>query len=339
MAESGASGAGGEGGGEGGTGQETESPDSEEGEGGAASPQEDESSPFDEDRAKAEETDDQEREEESAASERDREQADTSETASVELVQQSKVADRRRARADKAGGAARIVGGSRRTGKSGRGGKGGSKGGGKKGGGGDPGSGKKSGGDGGAKFLGVSAKGKSFIYIVDCSGSMSGASLKKAKAKLRSSIGRLSSKRKFFVFFYSSSSYPMSDKTEMVEATKKNKRACYEWIKTINAGGGTQPTDALLQAIRMRPQVVFFMSDGFFPESVCDQVKQAQVSKPHVIIHAISFVSRPKKQVRKQMSKEQRKALEQHTKGAETVLKRLARENGGKYKRYRVTSP
>jgi len=160
---------------------------------------------------------------------------------------------------------------------------------------------------GGASFFGLSAEGKSFVYIVDRSGSMQGLPLAVAKANLKASIGCLKEDQEFFVFFYNQDSYPMPG-AQMVSATEENKQACYNWITGMASGGGTQPTASLLAAIRMRPEVIFFLSDGAFAEQVCDVVRNAQRDSP-VTIHTIGFV---------------------HRRG-EKVLKRLADESGGTY--------
>ena len=80
-------------------------------------------------------------------------------------------------------------------------------------------------------------------------------------------------------------------------------------MRTIQAGGGTDPTDALLTAINMNPDVIFLMSDGEFNESVCDAVRAARGNKP-ISIHTISFVDN----------------------SGEAVMRRIAEENRGMYR-------
>ena len=156
-------------------------------------------------------------------------------------------------------------------------------------------------------FMGTRAEGRSFVYIVDCSGSMVGVKLEEAKAELRASVDRLQRQQRFFVFFYDNASYPMPG-GQMVWGTRANRQACHTWAATMNSGGGTEPAESLLAAIKMRPDVIFFMSDGVFDDGVCDQIKQAQGNKLS-IIHTVSFVDRT----------------------GESVMRRIAEENGGQY--------
>ena len=162
-------------------------------------------------------------------------------------------------------------------------------------------------GGGGTSFFGLSAAGGSFVYVVDCSGSMAGEGLKIAKESLFFSISQLDEEQEFYVFFYDSSSHPMPG-GRMVKATSENKDTYRQWIETIKGGGGTMPEESLLAAIAMQPEVIFFMSDGEFNVGVCDQIKVAQGDNP-ITIHAIGFVNR----------------------SGEPVLKRLASDSGGMY--------
>ncbi|MCK4283344.1 MAG: VWA domain-containing protein [Candidatus Brocadiae bacterium] len=162
-------------------------------------------------------------------------------------------------------------------------------------------------GEGKAEFFGIKAKGRSFVYIVDKSSSMSGLPFREAKAELMRSINTLKENQQFYVFFYASSSFPMPGNRPL-QGVPQDKQVCQQWVDTISAGGGTRPRESLLDAINMRPDVIFFMSDGHFRASVCEDVRQAQ-GKPPITIHTVGFVSR----------------------GGEAVLKLLAAENGGVY--------
>lgn len=168
----------------------------------------------------------------------------------------------------------------------------------------------KPGGGGGGDFFGIHAKGKTIIYIVDCSGSMDGDPFRVAKAELQASIARLKSDQKFFVFFYSSKSYPMPGPMEMRFATEKNRRECDEWVRRMTTKGGTEPLKSLVDALKMRPEAIFFMSDGCFEEEVCSKAREGQIYGTLVPINTIAFLNRR----------------------GEDVLKRLAEESAGVYR-------
>lgn len=165
-------------------------------------------------------------------------------------------------------------------------------------------------GVGETKFMGIKAEGRTFIYVVDCSGSMQGRKLDETKSELMASIRLLISRQqKFFVFFYNDKAYPWPGPQALRYAIKKNIDDCESWAQSISGGGGTEPTEALLAAIGMNPDVIFFMSDGLFDEDVCDIVRTARGNK-QIAIHTISFVD----------------------KSGEAVMKRIAEENRGTYR-------
>ena len=174
-------------------------------------------------------------------------------------------------------------------------------------------------GVGETKFMGAKAEGRTFIYIVDCSGSMKGSKLDETKTELMASIRMLTSRQqKFFVFFYDNTTYPWPGPQSLRYAIQKNIDDCETWARSITGGGGTEPTDALLAAIGMNPDVIFFMSDGLFDEKVCDKVRVARGNKL-IAIHTISFID----------------------KSGESVMRRIAEENRGAYRFEpgRTTSP
>ena len=48
------------------------------------------------------------------------------------------------------------------------------------------------------------------------------------------------------------------------------------WLRLIEPDGGTDPRPAMKQAISLKPDAVFLLSDGEFPEGTVDEVGQAQ---------------------------------------------------------------
>ena len=159
-------------------------------------------------------------------------------------------------------------------------------------------------------FMGIKAEGRTFIYIVDCSGSMQGKKLDETKSALMASIRNLTLRQqKFFVFFYNNTAHPWPGPQMLRYALKKNIDDCEAWAQSVSGGGGTEPTEALLAAIGMNPDVIYFMSDGLFGDVVCDTVRTVRGNK-QIAIHAISFVD----------------------KSGEAVMRRIAEENRGTYR-------
>jgi len=161
---------------------------------------------------------------------------------------------------------------------------------------------------GGASFFGLYARGRSFVYVVDHSGSMEGEPLEAAKNELVRSLSALESDMKFYVLFYNDSTLAMPGDL-LEDASVKNLNTCRQWIATITSGGGTDPTDALSKALAFRPDAIWLLSDGLFSDSVCDHIAVLN-SGGRVQIHTIAF----------------------YDNAGEAVLQRIARENRGVFR-------
>jgi len=144
----------------------------------------------------------------------------------------------------------------------------------------------------GAGFFGTKGAGKSFIYIVDMSGSMYGDRFTRAKAELVKSIKRLNPEQKFYVFFFNDRTFPLFEPRPakgMVPATKANVERASRWIGLRRAESTTNPNYALQQALEMKPEVIFLLTDGELdePEAVRQMIRKN--NKSNVVIHTIAF--------------------------------------------------
>jgi hypothetical protein len=163
-----------------------------------------------------------------------------------------------------------------------------------------------------AQFFQIQGKGRRFAYVVDCSGSMAGDPFDKACAELRRSIEALKSGQSFFVVFFDSGEYPQFHPRAgegLLRASPANKRRLREWVSGfVMPGGGTDPRVALLQALALRPDAIYLLSDGEFDPDIALQVRQQ--NRRRTAIHTISFMNR----------------------AAEPLLRRIASENKGSYR-------
>ncbi len=166
-------------------------------------------------------------------------------------------------------------------------------------------------GSGGAEFFGIGGKGGSFVYVVDVSGSMNEAGKhERARYELLRSIEHLNEDQRYYIIFYNDGWYPMAaDKP--VLATAKQVDRTRRWVNRVWPGGGTYPLEALLHALSLEPDAVYFLSDGRFDPAVIEALRvQNPPSSGQIPIHTIAFVN-------------------QETIG---IMRMIAKNSGGKFR-------
>lgn len=140
-----------------------------------------------------------------------------------------------------------------------------------------------------AEFFGVAAEGKSFVYVVDKSSSMMGEKFEDARDELIKSINALRPNQSFFVIFFDTS-YHLQETSGLVKANSRNKKKVKEWIDLADPFGATEPFEAIEQALDLKPDAIFVLSDGEFGYYLADQV-QAINDHFTIPIHTIAFTT------------------------------------------------
>jgi hypothetical protein len=168
-------------------------------------------------------------------------------------------------------------------------------------------------------IYGVPGEGNTFVYVFDRSSSMGiGANslLDSAKRELLASLDDLGEENRFQIIFYNQKPDMMKlgrAFSGLVFANDRSKELARRYVGSIIADGSTQHYDALMMALRLAPDVIFFLTDADEPD-----LRDAQFSQIHRLsggrtsINTIEFGEGPAPR-------------------RENFLARIARENGGKY--------
>lgn len=147
-------------------------------------------------------------------------------------------------------------------------------------------------GDGNGYF-GMKADRKSIVFVVDASNSMNHpypgiarTRFGRVKLELFKTISQMTEEQKFFVIFFAEDALPMPARN-LVSATPENQKLAMEWIGGIRTFGNTEPQNAVVMALKLKPDVIYFLTDGNFDR---DTVKSAKRHNPTKIpIHTIGF--------------------------------------------------
>lgn len=142
-------------------------------------------------------------------------------------------------------------------------------------------------------FFGTRAAAQSVIFIVDMSGSMEGNRFPRAQQELSRAVHQLHVTQKFYIFFFNAKTIPLyypAPSKELVAATPMIKRKTTRWIYERKPVGGTDPADALRRALEMRPDVIFFLTDGDFAPECRDIARQ--LNQHGTVIHTLALQNR-----------------------------------------------
>lgn len=149
-------------------------------------------------------------------------------------------------------------------------------------------------GDGrGIAFFGRSAVGQRFVYVLDCSKSMNHPYPAPAKTRfirvkleLLKSLRQMGPEHQFFILFFNDVAIPMPARS-LQAATTSNKLRFLQWVHQVRAEGGTEPTAALRAALELKPDVLFFLTDGSFQRRVQEEV--AALPTGRTVVHTFAF--------------------------------------------------
>jgi hypothetical protein len=146
-------------------------------------------------------------------------------------------------------------------------------------------------GDGATSFFQIGARAKSVVYVIDRSVSMGpSGGLVRAKQELIGSLRGMPDQTLFqiIVFNRSVEMLLLGSATGLLPATNENKRKAIELLAPIQPEGGTQPVPALKRALALKPEVIFFLSDG--ADWTDRQVQEViSINRGHTIIHVVDF--------------------------------------------------
>jgi len=167
-------------------------------------------------------------------------------------------------------------------------------------------------------LFGLSGEGYKFAYVIDRSASMGGSgaeALKVVKAELLESLKSLDAVHQFEIIFYNEKPVifnPSGMRGRLAFGTEENKERAARRIRSIAADGNTRHDDALKEAIRLRPDVIFFLTDGDDPKLTRSDLDRIRQMAGGITIHAVEFGTGRKP-------------------AGKSFLAVLAEENGGKH--------
>lgn len=137
------------------------------------------------------------------------------------------------------------------------------------------------------RFFGVEAAGERFVFVIDNSTSMlDGGRLGRVHAEVNRAIAQLKWPQSFYLIAFDSQTQPIPW-GPFVAAQSKEAQKVRGWLARLSPHDGTLPGPALRQAVGLKPDAVFFLTDGEFDDPAPALVKTW--NKFQVPVHVLDF--------------------------------------------------
>ena len=150
-----------------------------------------------------------------------------------------------------------------------------------------------------SSFFGTGGNAKRIVYLVDASGSLIDT-LPFVILELKRSIGQLSEKQTFTVFFFSGSGVIEIVPPRMQRADDRVKRERITWMDSSRGNviplGSGDASKALEQALQYKPQLLYLLSDNITGEGIYEKDQRrllksiAESNKTGTKINTIQFI-------------------------------------------------
>ncbi len=134
--------------------------------------------------------------------------------------------------------------------------------------------------------------GHSFVFVIDRSKSMGSQGLgvlSAARHELQMALARLKENHQFQIIAYHHKTVMVHER-RLLKATDENKEKVVEFFAGLAAFGSTSHESALYSALRLKPDVIFFLNDGGDPHLNASQIDQiTSRAGRRTTIHCLQF--------------------------------------------------
>ena len=144
------------------------------------------------------------------------------------------------------------------------------------------------------KFMEVDGIGDSVVYLIDTSSSMDGNRLKLAQSQLKKSLRLLQAGQKFAIIFYNDDyrerlKLRRQAEQDLYFASELNKQLAGQEVDRVTADRGTDHRPAILEALSLKPDVIYFLTDGDEPALSTADLTEIAKRTGQTTIHVVKF--------------------------------------------------
>ena len=128
------------------------------------------------------------------------------------------------------------------------------------------------------------------VYVLDCTGSMTDYMMY-AQYLLKQHIRDLKPSQRFTILRYTDRP-PVGlgglGRGQFIAADEAGRRAAEKFLEGCRPQGAGHPAEALRRAFALKPQVIYFVTDQDFDDTVVDLIDQLNAER-RVTVHAIDY--------------------------------------------------
>jgi hypothetical protein len=140
------------------------------------------------------------------------------------------------------------------------------------------------------KVFGAGGNARTIAFVCDSSGSMINT-FGTLRSELQKAVDGLKPIQSFSILFFSNDKYQAFENGALVPATPDNKRKAFKWLADVTTTGTSNPVAGLELALKTKPQLMYVLTDGDFPNNDEIVTKINAMNTPKVTrINTIAFV-------------------------------------------------
>lgn len=167
------------------------------------------------------------------------------------------------------------------------------------------------------RVFGNGGNARTIAFCCDSSGSMIDK-FSSLKAELAKAIEGLKPIQQFSIVFFADEKAHAFENGSLVSATPENKRKAYKWLEDLTTSGTSDPIPGLEIAFKAKPELMYILTDGDFPNNSEVLAKTEALNKgKKTRVNTIAFVTSQDDDTSESFLK---------------FLQTLADQNGGKFK-------
>ena len=144
------------------------------------------------------------------------------------------------------------------------------------------------------RFAGTSGTGKRVVFVVDASAVMGGGRqtpLSHARKELAFSFQDLNATQRFQVVYFNetTNTLPTEETDLLISVSPSNLKRSHAFLETVKGTGRGDPKVALLKAIALKPDLIFFLSDENAVQLTTDQIESVKREADAIPIHGVEI--------------------------------------------------